>query len=108
MSSEVNQEIVSFLSHASLPVQEEAPKLKEGRQQKTDMSKMRANKEEIDTAGDEYAANEKDYYDPSGDVAVKQEPIKVGPKIGVTIPVPAAAARSSRIAMEEKANSNLT
>jgi preprotein translocase subunit SecA len=94
MSSEVNQQIVSFLCHASLPVQEEqAPNLREGRQQKTDMSKMRANKEEIDTAGQEYGANEKDYYDPSGDVAVKQEPIKVGPKIGRNDPCPCGSGK---------------
>jgi preprotein translocase subunit SecA len=83
MSSELNKEIVSFLCHSSLPIQEEeAPKLKEGRQLKTDMSKLSANKEEIDAVGDDYAANEKDYYDPSGGAAVKQEPVKVGPKIG--------------------------
>jgi preprotein translocase subunit SecA len=29
------------------------------------MSKLHANKEEIDAAGDDYAANEKDYFDPS-------------------------------------------
>ncbi|HWJ92536.1 MAG TPA: preprotein translocase subunit SecA [Flavisolibacter sp.] len=94
MSSEVNREIVSFLCHASLPVQEEqAPNLREGRVQKTDMSKMRANKEEIDAAGDDYAANEKDYYDPSGNVAVKQEPIKVGPKIGRNDPCPCGSGK---------------
>jgi preprotein translocase subunit SecA len=87
MSSEVNRDIVSFLCHAQLPVQQdEAPQLQEGRQEKTDMSKLHANKEEIDTIGDDYAANEKDYYDPNGNVAgnvaVRQEPIKVGPKVG--------------------------
>ena len=83
MSSDLNREIVSFLCHAQLPVQEEAPKMREGRQQKTDMSKMRVNKAEIDAAGDDYGANEKDYYDPSSPAGnIKQEPIKVGPKIG--------------------------
>jgi preprotein translocase subunit SecA len=83
MDGELNREIVSFLCHSNLPVQQEqAPQLREGRQQKTDMSGMMANKEEIDAAGDDYSANEKDYYDPSGGTAVKQEPIKVGPKIG--------------------------
>ena len=48
MRSEVNRDIVSFLCHAQLPIQEEAPNLKEGRQQKTDMSKMTANKEQIE------------------------------------------------------------
>ena len=94
MSSEVNRDIVSFLCHAQLPVQEEqAPNLREGRQQKTDMSKMRANKEAVDTAGQDYGANEKDYYDPSGDVAVKQEPVKVGPKIGRNDPCPCGSGK---------------
>jgi preprotein translocase subunit SecA len=97
MSSELNREIVSFLCHSQLPVQEEqGPNLREGRQQKTDMSKMQANKEEIEAAGDDYAANEKDYYDPSspaGNVAVRQEPIKVGPKIGRNDPCPCGSGK---------------
>jgi preprotein translocase subunit SecA len=94
LSSDVNKDIVSFLCHANLPIQEEAPALKEGRQQKTDMSRMRANKEEIDAAGDDFAANEKDYYDPSGGgTAVKQEPIKVGPKIGRNDPCPCGSGK---------------
>ncbi|HRF23961.1 MAG TPA: preprotein translocase subunit SecA, partial [Chitinophagaceae bacterium] len=72
MNGEVNRDIVSFLSHATLPIQDENANLKEGRQQKTDMSKMQANKEEVDAAGEDYAANEKD----------KPVPITVGPKIG--------------------------
>ncbi|HNA96967.1 MAG TPA: preprotein translocase subunit SecA, partial [Chitinophagaceae bacterium] len=48
MNGEVNRDIVSFLSHATLPLQDENANLKEGRQQKTDMSKMQANKEEVD------------------------------------------------------------
>ncbi len=96
MDGELNREIVSFLCHSGLPVQQEqAPQqLSEGRQQKTDMSSMRANKEEIDAAGDDYAANEKDYYDPSdGGAAVKQEPIKVGPKIGRNDPCPCGSGK---------------
>jgi len=98
MSSELNKDIVSFLCHAQLPVQEEqqAPTLKEGRQQKTDMSKMHANKDAIDAVGDDYAANEKDYYDPSspaGNVAVRQEPVKVGPKIGRNDPCPCGSGK---------------
>jgi preprotein translocase subunit SecA len=93
MSSEVNREIVSFLCHAQLPVQEEqAPKLREGRVEKTDMSRMKANKAEVDAAGEDYAANEKDYYDPS-DVSVKKEPIKVGPKIGRNDPCPCGSGK---------------
>jgi len=72
MNAEVNKDIVSFLSHSSIPIQEEAAPLKEGRQEKTDMSRMKANKEEVDAAGEDYAANEKD----------KPVPVVAGPKIG--------------------------
>jgi preprotein translocase subunit SecA len=80
MDSDVNKNIISFLCHANIPVeQNNTEQIKEGREEKTDMSRMRANKEEIDQRGDDYAANENDYYDPSN---VKQEPIRVGPKVG--------------------------
>ena len=94
MSSDVNREIVSFLCHSALPVQEEVPhQVHEAHVQKTDMSALQANKEEIDAVGDDYAANEKDYYDPSGNVAVKQEPIKVGPKVGRNDPCPCGSGK---------------
>ncbi|HEY1112940.1 MAG TPA: preprotein translocase subunit SecA [Chitinophagaceae bacterium] len=94
MSSDVNREIVSFLCHSALPVQEEAPQqVREAHVQKTDMSNLQANKEEIDAVGDDYAANEKDYYDPSGNVAVRQEPIKVGPKVGRNDPCPCGSGK---------------
>jgi preprotein translocase subunit SecA len=93
MSSDVNREIVSFLCHSMLPVEETSGPLREGKQQKTDMSRMQANKEQIDAAGDDYAANEKDYYDPSNGTAVKQEPVKVGPKIGRNDPCPCGSGK---------------
>jgi len=80
MDSEVNREIVSFLCHAMIPIEKENGQIREGREQKTDMSRMQANKEQVEARGEDYGANENDYYDPS--VPVKQEPIKVGPKIG--------------------------
>ena len=83
MNGDVNRDIVSFLSHATLPIQDEQASLKEGRQQKTDMSKMHANKEEIDAAGEDYAANEKD----------KPVPITVGPKIGRNDPCPCGSGK---------------
>ncbi len=82
MDGEVNKDIVSFLCHSSIPVETNNASLKEGKEQKTDMSRMRANKVQIDEAGDDYAANEKDYFDPSNGTAVKKEPVKVGPKVG--------------------------
>jgi preprotein translocase subunit SecA len=95
MDADVNKDIVSFLCHSSIPVQQEHAQLREGRQEKTDYSKMRANKEEIDTAGQDYAANERDRYEPGGggEVAVKQEPIKVAPKIGRNDPCPCGSGK---------------
>ena len=93
MGSELNKNIASFLSHSSIPIQQEAP-LREGRQEKTDYSKMRANKEEVDSAGQDYGANERDRYEPGGvDTAVKQEPVKVGPKIGRNDPCPCGSGK---------------
>ncbi|HYF31411.1 MAG TPA: preprotein translocase subunit SecA [Chitinophagaceae bacterium] len=91
MDSEMNKEIVSFLCHSSIPIEQaNNGQLREGREQKTDMSRMRANKEEIDRRGDDFAANENDYYDPT---PVKQEPIKVGPKIGRNDPCPCGSGK---------------
>jgi preprotein translocase subunit SecA len=97
MDAEVNKDIVSFLCHSNIPAaQQQNQQLKEGRQEKTDYSKMRANKEEIDTAGQDYGANERDKFEPGGggtDVAVKQEPVKVGPKIGRNDPCPCGSGK---------------
>ncbi len=91
MDGEVNRDIVQFLAHASIPVEEGSGQVKEGRRQKTDLSKMRANKDEVDAAGQEYGANEKDYFDPSANV--KQEPVKVAPKIGRNDPCPCGSGK---------------
>ncbi|SHF34187.1 preprotein translocase subunit SecA [Cnuella takakiae] len=95
LSSEVNKEIVSFLCHANLPVTEEVPQemMQEAPIERTDMSQLLANKEEIDAIGDDYAANEKDYLGPNDSVPVKQEPIKVGPKVGRNDPCPCGSGK---------------
>ncbi len=92
MDSEVNKDIVSFLCHCAIPMEQNNAPIREGREQKTDMSRLQANKEAIESAGEDYAANEKDYYDPSG-AAVKQEPVKVGPKIGRNDPCPCGSGK---------------
>lgn len=91
MDAELNRNIVSFLCHASIPVQAESAPLAAGKPQKTDYSKMRSNKAEVEAAGEDYAANERDIYDPAG--AVKQEPIKVGPKVGRNDPCPCGSGK---------------
>jgi preprotein translocase subunit SecA len=94
LDEQINRDIVSFLCHAGIPVEQEQPsqRIREGREQKTDMSKMHINKEEIDTRGDDYAANENDYYDPTP-TAVKQQPVVVGPKIGRNDPCPCGSGK---------------
>jgi preprotein translocase subunit SecA len=96
MGGDVNKNIVSFLSHAGIPIEQQGPaanrtqQIREGREEKTDMSKMRANKAEIERRGEDYAANENDYYDPT---PVKQEPVKVGPKVGRNDPCPCGSGK---------------
>ncbi|HTE26101.1 preprotein translocase subunit SecA [Flavitalea sp.] len=94
MDSEVNREIVSFLCHSGIPIeqQENPSQIREAREQKTDMSRLHANKEDIDVRGEDYGANENDYFDPSTP-AVKQEPVKVGPKIGRNDPCPCGSGK---------------
>ncbi|MCP9751866.1 preprotein translocase subunit SecA [Ferruginibacter sp. HRS2-29] len=92
MDDQVNKDIVSFLSHAAIPMEPSSnQRIKEGREEKTDMSKMNVNKAEIDAAGDDYAANERDYFDPS--TPVKQEPVRVEPKIGRNDPCPCGSGK---------------
>ncbi len=95
MGSELNKNIASFLSHSSLPIQQDNAPLKEGRQERTDYSKMRANKDDVDAAGQDYGANERDRFEPGGggDVEVKHEPIKVAPKIGRNDPCPCGSGK---------------
>jgi preprotein translocase subunit SecA len=92
MNDQVNKDIVSFLSHAAIPIEQtNTGNIREGREKKTDMSKMNVNKAEIDAAGDDYAANEKDYFDPSA--PVKQAPVRVEPKIGRNDPCPCGSGK---------------
>ncbi|MEP7251368.1 MAG: preprotein translocase subunit SecA [Ginsengibacter sp.] len=95
MDDQVNKDIVSFLAHCNIPVeQNQANRIQEERKRKTDMSKMRQRKEEFAGAGGsspEYLSQENDYIDPSENV--KQEPIKVGPKIGRNDPCPCGSGK---------------
>ncbi|MEO6404487.1 MAG: preprotein translocase subunit SecA [Ferruginibacter sp.] len=92
MDDQVNKDIVSFLCHAAIPVEQtNAGQIKEGRERKTDMSRMNANKSQVEAAGQDYAANEQDYFDPS--TPVKQEPIRVEPKIGRNDPCPCGSGK---------------
>ena len=86
LDEQVNMDIVSFLCHSHILIEQEQQNgklsIQEARQQKTDMSKMSINKEDIDDRGQDYGANENDYFSEPNTTAVKQQPIIVGPKIG--------------------------
>jgi len=91
-NSEINKNIVSFLAHTGLPVEENnSGQIREGRQQKTDMSKLRQKKDEMVAAGSGELMETPDYYDPSENV--KQEPIIAGPKIGRNDPCPCGSGK---------------
>lgn len=84
MDGEVNANIVQFLSHAMIPLND-GEEVREGRQQKTDLSKLSTTKEDMDAP-----PTENDYYDPT---PVKQQPVNVGPKIGRNDPCPCGSGK---------------
>jgi preprotein translocase subunit SecA len=93
MDSETNKNIVSFLCHCAIPIEQNAP-IREGREQKTDMSKMKVRKDELVAAGGpngNMVDEGKDYYEPSE--PIKQEPVKVGPKVGRNDPCPCGSGK---------------
>jgi len=94
MDDQVNKDIVSFLAHCSIPVEQnnQSTRITEERRRRTDMSKMRQRKEEFAGAGGpEYLSQENEYHDPSENV--KQEPIKAEPKIGRNDPCPCGSGK---------------
>ena len=91
MEGEVNKEIVQFLCHCGIPVEKEND-IREGREQKTDMSKMHQQKRELDSRGVEEIPQGNDYHYPSN-VAVKQEPVRVAPKVGRNDPCPCGSGK---------------
>ena len=84
MDAQVNRDIVQFLCHANIPLNE-GDQLKEGRQEKTDMSKMSTSKMDVDGAPEE-----NEYFDPS---ANKQQPVVAAPKIGRNDPCPCGSGK---------------
>ncbi|HMI77421.1 MAG TPA: SEC-C metal-binding domain-containing protein, partial [Ferruginibacter sp.] len=93
MDDQVNKDIVSFLCHAQIPMEQtNAGQIREGRERKTDMSKMRQRKEEFATAGGpEHMSAENEYIDPSG--PIKQEPIRVEKAPGRNDPCPCGSGK---------------
>ncbi|MEY2835137.1 MAG: hypothetical protein RLZZ557_799, partial [Bacteroidota bacterium] len=92
MDGEVNKDIVSFLCHASLPVDgNQDGGLKEGKESRTDMSRMKSRKDEIESAGaSDMMDGGNQYHDPSD---IKTEPVRVGPKVGRNDPCPCGSGK---------------
>lgn len=108
LNAETSREIVSFLCRSGIPVQEDnrppqqqqqqqqqapqrpaQPQIREGHEEKTDMSRMRASHQEFESSNgqtmvEEYATNA----EPS-----KQEPVKAGPKVGRNDPCPCGSGK---------------
>jgi preprotein translocase subunit SecA len=90
MDSDVNRDIISFLCHSGIHSGSQSG-IHEGHEEKTDMSKLRVRKDEMAAAVATAAPGMpppngipqeggNDYYEPSE--PIRQEPVKVGPKIG--------------------------
>lgn len=80
MNQDINRNIISFLFRAGIPMQE-APMEATEIPQHTDMSDYYDNKAQVDATGDDYAANERDYYQEPIPQP-KQQPVVAAPKIG--------------------------
>ena len=95
MDDQVNKDIVSFLAHCHIPAeQNQETRITEERRRRTDMSKMRQRKAEFAgtaSEGPDYLSQENDYIDPSENV--KQEPVRVGPKVGRNDPCPCGSGK---------------
>ncbi len=78
MDTEINKNIVSFLSHVNIPIEDNSP-LKEAKVEKTDLSQLISHKNDIDASGTEISSTEEDLTESA---VVKQKPIIAGPRIG--------------------------
>ncbi len=91
---ETNQSIMSFLFRSGIPMQEAPPQVAQMPPQRTDMSDLYDNKAQIDAAGQDYAADENDYYqEPVMDAPVKRQPVMAEPKIGRNDPCPCGSGK---------------
>jgi preprotein translocase subunit SecA len=95
MDEELNRNIISFLALANLPSSQgndPQQQIRENKEQpKKETPQIRTNKAEVDRRGDDYAANENDYFDPSQ--PAKQEPVRVAPKPNRNDPCPCGSGK---------------
>lgn len=95
MDGETSREIVSFLCKCGIPVREDRPQqeqIREGHEQKTDMSRMRASHQEFEGNGHGPASPEEQEYATNAEQA-RHEPVRVGPKVGRNDPCPCGSGK---------------
>ncbi|MGX5820750.1 preprotein translocase subunit SecA [Chitinophaga lutea] len=90
MNADTSKEIISFLCQCGIPgSQNDTEQITEGREEKTDMSRMQASHQEFDDNGggdqqQEYANTQ----EPQ-----RAEPVRVGPKVGRNDPCPCGSGK---------------
>jgi preprotein translocase subunit SecA len=78
------------LLRSGIPVQQEED-IQQAEIERTDMSQMHVNKDEIEAAGEDYAANERDYVEQN---QPKPDPVRrLEPKIGRNDPCPCGSGK---------------
>ncbi|WP_295128356.1 preprotein translocase subunit SecA [uncultured Chitinophaga sp.] len=96
MDGETSRDIVSFLCKAGIPMQEreeEDIQIREGREEKTDMSKMRASHQEFDEPQPSKAPQQQQYQNEYADEPLRQDPVRVGPRVGRNDPCPCGSGK---------------
>jgi preprotein translocase subunit SecA len=92
MESDLNKDIVQFLCHSGIAVEQEQDVRQAAPPRPTDMSRLRTHHDQLDSRGVPEIPQGNDYHDPS-DVAVKKEPVRVGPKVGRNDPCPCGSGK---------------
>jgi preprotein translocase subunit SecA len=93
MTAELNKDIVSFLCDAGIPLSDQSAPLKEARTEKTDMSKMKLRKDELTTDGRNSGNSGIESEGYNNEEQEKQEPVRVGPKVGRNDPCPCGSGK---------------
>lgn len=96
MDGETSRDIVSFLCKCGIPVREDRPQqeqIREGREQKTDMSRMRASHQEFEGNGNGAPATVEEQEYATNAEQARQEPLRVGPKVGRNDPCPCGSGK---------------
>lgn len=99
MILEINQNIISFLYRSGIPVQA-PPQNQPNLQQPVDYEELYDNKDIVDAAGEDYAADENDYYTEGAPPAMPrmnaprpQQPVTTEPKIHRNDPCPCGSGK---------------